>query len=191
MSPLPNQPLVTNSPSTHLHYLTGRRNLLSLHTVLNLLPRHNAVQYIQDLVWGVVDPVNELGDELVLDYTLGENGKGQLGEGVGVWGVVRKSGVLTKIRKERWDVVSTSFHVCSSSHLSLLTFSGIHPRPLTPVDLLQDGREPPDPPHPHALDRIRRLDRLPPQRPQCRFVGRLEEREDWGVVEELDRQFTS
>ncbi|KAG7531493.1 hypothetical protein FFLO_04291 [Filobasidium floriforme] len=104
MSPLPNQPLVTNSPSTHLHYLTGRRNLLSLHTVLNLLPRHNAVQYIQDLVWGVVDPVNELGDELVLDYTLGENGKGQLGEGVGVWGVVRKSGVLTKIRKERWDV---------------------------------------------------------------------------------------
>jgi hypothetical protein len=111
MSPLPNQPLVTNSPSTHLHYLTGRRNLLSLHTVLNLLPRHNAVQYIQDLVWGVVDPVNELGDELVLDYTLGENGKGQLGEGVGVWGVVRKSGVLTKIRKERWDVVSTSFQV--------------------------------------------------------------------------------
>jgi len=107
MSPLPSQPLVTNSPSTHLHYLTGRRSLLSLHCILNLLPRHNLVQFVQDLGWSVVDPVNELGDELVLDYTLGMGGRGQVGEGPGVWGVVRKSGVLTKIRKERWDVVST------------------------------------------------------------------------------------
>lgn len=137
MSPLPSQPLVSNTPSTYLHYLTGRRHLLSLHCILNLLPRHNLVQLVQDLVWGVVDPVNETGDELVLDFTLGEAGKGQQGEGVGVWGVVGKSGVLGKIRKERWDVVSPRLFLCfflagPSLIAGIPTFllPGQRPRPL-------------------------------------------------------------
>ncbi|KAJ9112587.1 hypothetical protein QFC19_000606 [Naganishia cerealis] len=108
MSPLPSQPLISNGPSIYLHYLTGRRNLLSLHMVLNLLPRHNFIQLIQDLVFSVIDPVSQTADdEIVLDFTLGESGKGQLGEGPGVWGVVDKSGVLTSIRKQRWDVTFT------------------------------------------------------------------------------------
>ncbi|KAJ9123120.1 hypothetical protein QFC22_001311 [Naganishia vaughanmartiniae] len=108
MSPLPSQPLISNGPATYLHYLTGRRNLLSLHMALNLLPRHNFIQLIQDLVFSVIDPVSQSAeDEIVLDFTLGENGKGQLGEGPGVWAVVDKSGVLTSIRKQRWDVTFT------------------------------------------------------------------------------------
>lgn len=107
MSPLPSQPMISNGPATYIHYLTGRRNLLSLHMVLNLLPRHNLIQLIQDFVMGIMDPVSQsTEDEIVLDFTLGENGKGQTGEGPGVWGVVDKSGVLTTIRKQRWDVVS-------------------------------------------------------------------------------------
>lgn len=74
---------------------------------LNLLPQHNFIQLVQDLVFSIIDPVSQSAeDEIVLDFTLGENGKGQLGEGPGVWAVVDKSGVLTSIRKQRWDVVS-------------------------------------------------------------------------------------
>lgn len=106
MSPLPSQPMINNGPAIYLHYLTGRRNLLSLHMVLNLLPRHNFIQLVQDLAMSIMDPVSQTTeDEIVLDFTLGENGKGQTGEGPGVWGVVDKSGVLTTIRKQRWDVV--------------------------------------------------------------------------------------
>lgn len=107
MSPLPSQPMISNGPAQYLHYLTGRRNLLSLHMALNLLPRHNLIQLVQDFVMGIMDPVSQSHeDEIVLDFTLGENGKGQTGEGPGVWGVVDKSGVLATIRKQRWDVVS-------------------------------------------------------------------------------------
>lgn len=106
MSPLPSQPLISNGPATFLHYLTGRRNLLSLHMVLALVPRHNFIQLVQDLVMGLVDPVSQaIEDEVVLDFTLGEGGKGQTGEGPGVWAVVDKSGVLAGIRKKRWDIV--------------------------------------------------------------------------------------
>lgn len=106
MSPLPSQPLISNGPATYLHYLTGRRNLLSLHMTLNLVPRHNFIQLVQDLVMGLVDPVSQaIEDEIVLDFTLGEGGKGQTGEGPGVWAVVDKSGVLSSIRKKRWDIV--------------------------------------------------------------------------------------
>ncbi|GHJ86887.1 hypothetical protein NliqN6_3289 [Naganishia liquefaciens] len=105
MSPLPSQALISNGPAQFLHYLTGRRNLLSLHMVLNLVPRHNFIQLVQDLVMGLVDPVSQaIEDEVVLDFTLGEGGKGQTGEGPGVWAVVDKSGVLAGIRKKRWDV---------------------------------------------------------------------------------------
>lgn len=58
---------------------------------------------------GIVDPVSQATeDEIVLDFTLGEGGKGQTGEGPGVWAVVDKSGVLTSIRKKQWDIVRQS-----------------------------------------------------------------------------------
>jgi hypothetical protein len=132
MSPLPSQPLISNGPATYLHYLTGRRNLLSLHMALNLLPRHNFIQLIQDLVFSIIDPVSQsVEDEIVLDFTLGENGKGQLGEGPGVWAVVDKSGVLTSIRKQRWDVVGIcSLLLSLYSTNSIISLCRRSPRPL-------------------------------------------------------------
>jgi hypothetical protein len=92
-----------------MYYLTGRRSVLSFHIIFNLIPRHNLVQTVQDLVWSLVDPNQPWGDELVLDFTLSQGPMGQQGEGPGVWGVVRKSGVMNSIRKERWDTVRLSF----------------------------------------------------------------------------------
>jgi hypothetical protein len=155
MSPLPSQPLISNGPATYLHYLTGRRNLLSLHMTLNLVPRHNFIQLVQDLVMGIVDPVSQaIEDEIVLDFTLGEGGKGQTGEGPGVWAVVDKSGVLSSIRKKRWDIVRRP--LSCNCHLA---------DPLSCTDIHKDLRELGYPQYTHGLGRDPRFIGL---RPQCR-----------------------
>lgn len=107
MSPLPSQPRTSNSPSTWLHYLTGRRSLISLHVIINLVPRYNIVQLVQDFVWSIIDPTVTFEDQVEFDFTLGVGDNGKTDEGPGVWAVVAKSGVLPKVRKERWDATFT------------------------------------------------------------------------------------
>lgn len=108
MSPLTPKPPLTDGPSTHLLYFTGRRNLLSLHIIFNLKPRHNLLAYLYNFGYSLVEPAHEqeigVEDQVVLDFTLGEGNLGLSGEGPGVWAMVDRSGVLPVFRKERWDV---------------------------------------------------------------------------------------
>lgn len=115
LSPLPDQPLISDGPTTYLYYLTGRRNMLYLHVIFELIPRHSLAEWIAQTIYGVfVDPsAGAPEDTVTLEFCLGEgqveskSGKGaqgQQGEGPGVFAVVDKSGgVLKTIRKERWD----------------------------------------------------------------------------------------
>ncbi len=112
MSPLTPKPPLTDGPATHLQYFTGRRNVLSLHIIFSLIPRHNLLEWAYNFARSMFDPAFEqqqhVQDEVILDFTLGEGSLGMQGEGPGVWAVVDKSGVLPVIRKERWDAVRWS-----------------------------------------------------------------------------------
>ncbi|WRT67341.1 uncharacterized protein IL334_004311 [Kwoniella shivajii] len=97
------RPLLSSSPSLHLLYATGRRNLLSLHTTLSLLPIHDVAGLAIHFVKSIIEPTYNGGENLIFDYTLGRGELGLQGEGLGVWAVVDKS-ALRETREKRWDL---------------------------------------------------------------------------------------
>lgn len=120
LSPLPDQKLITDGPTTYVYYLTGRRSCLSLHVLFDLLPRHSFVEWAYRVIYAlIIDPsASSPEDTVTLDFTLGDGGvnvvegvaktvgapRGQQGEGPGVWVVAEKSGsVLRDLRNDRWD----------------------------------------------------------------------------------------
>ncbi|WVW82862.1 hypothetical protein I302_104874 [Kwoniella bestiolae CBS 10118] len=97
------RPLLSSSPALHLLYATGRRNLLSLHTTVSLLPIHDLAGLVIHFVKSVIEPTYNGAEQLNFDFTVGRGELGLQGEGLGVWGVVDKS-ALRETREKRWDL---------------------------------------------------------------------------------------
>ncbi|WVQ98909.1 hypothetical protein IAU59_006040 [Kwoniella sp. CBS 9459] len=97
------RPLLTSSPSLHLLYASGRRNVLSLHATVSLLPIHDLPSLVIHFVKSIIEPTYDGSEGLVFDLTLGRGEYGLQGEGAGVWAVVDK-GALRQTRDARWDL---------------------------------------------------------------------------------------
>ncbi|KAK4684873.1 PAT complex subunit CCDC47, partial [Tremellales sp. Uapishka_1] len=97
------KPLVSSSPALHLLYATGRRNVLSLHTTISLLPLHDLAGLVVHLAKSVIDPTYDGSENILFDVTLGKGESGLQGEGVGVWAVVDKS-AMRETKEKRWDL---------------------------------------------------------------------------------------
>lgn len=99
------KPMVSSSPSQHLVYSSGRRNLLSLHTTLRLLPYHDPMNLILETFKSIVEPTHDISEGLLFNFTLGRGEMGRQGEGLGVWSIVDK-GAMRDVKATRWDLVS-------------------------------------------------------------------------------------
>ncbi len=112
ISPAVDAKPLNDGPSVLLYFLTGRRNLLSVHITQHLLPRHNPVQMLLSFARGFLDipygnTIGTFSDEILIDITLGEGDKGIQGPTIGVWGIAQKGGALSDLRTERWDSTFT------------------------------------------------------------------------------------
>ncbi|KZT24476.1 DUF1682-domain-containing protein [Neolentinus lepideus HHB14362 ss-1] len=94
-----NEGLTQDGYSDFFNFSTGRRRVESLHTVFKLRPRHDPLQYVGQILWGLTDLKYSPKDEILLDFEL-SNGPDF------VWAVVAKN-ELENIRKERWDLTFT------------------------------------------------------------------------------------
>ena len=106
------KPMVSSSPSQHLLYSSGRRNMLSLHTTLKLMPFHDPMTLILDTFKSVVEPTHDNSETLLFNFTLGRGEQGRQGEGLGVWSIVDKS-AMRETKSKRWDLVSHLFYLWS------------------------------------------------------------------------------
>jgi len=97
--------MVSSSPSQHLVYSSGRRNMLSLHTTLKLLPFHDPMTLIVDAFKSIIEPTHDNSETLLFNFTLGRGEAGRQGEGLGVWSIVDK-GAMRETKANRWDLVS-------------------------------------------------------------------------------------
>ncbi|WWC60899.1 uncharacterized protein I303_103475 [Kwoniella dejecticola CBS 10117] len=95
--------LLASSPSLWLLYATGRRNLLSLHVTVSLLPIHDLAGLVIHFVKSIIEPTYDGSENINFDFTLGRGEYGLQGEGLGVWGIVDKS-ALRETREKRWDL---------------------------------------------------------------------------------------
>lgn len=101
------KPMTSSSPAQHLIYSSGRRNVLSLHTTLRLLPLHDPLTLVVDTVKSIIEPTYDVSEVLVFAFTLGRGDTGRQGENLGVWSIVDK-GAMRETKSTRWDLVSTS-----------------------------------------------------------------------------------
>lgn len=99
------KPIVSSGSAQHLVYSTGRRNTLSLHGTLTLLPLHDIVRLVGDFGKSILDPTQDNAETIVWNLTLGRGETGLQGEAAGVWAIVDK-GNLRQVRDKRWDLVS-------------------------------------------------------------------------------------
>ncbi|WWC69249.1 uncharacterized protein I206_103186 [Kwoniella pini CBS 10737] len=95
--------LLSSSPSFWLLYATGRRNLLSLHLTISLLPIHDLAGLLIHFIKSIIEPTYDNSENINFDFTLGRGEFGLQGEGLGVWGIVDKS-ALRETREKRWDL---------------------------------------------------------------------------------------
>jgi hypothetical protein len=93
--------LTQDGNSDFYNFSTGRRNLISLHTVFTLKPRHDIFQRIFQIGRSLVDLDYRVKDDITLDFRLAPNAL----PNDFVWAVVAKD-ELSTIKKERWDLVS-------------------------------------------------------------------------------------
>ncbi|CED82479.1 Uncharacterized conserved protein [Phaffia rhodozyma] len=151
LSPAPNaaDPLIADGTSTFLTYASGRRNVLSLHTTLSLIPRPDPFRLLWKFFlfrqWEVQCPVPE--DEVRLMLTLLPPGsklaaaKKEVEKGVfvkgddasngnglksGTWAVLEKYG-LNWARTGRWDLTFPRLASDSSFVPSDLAIMSEHP----------------------------------------------------------------
>ncbi|KAG5221094.1 hypothetical protein IMY05_C4469001200 [Salix suchowensis] len=94
--------LKSDGYSDFFNFSTGRRAITSLHTIFTFRPRHDLLQMIYQIVWGLVEVQTTYPDDLQLDFRLNE---GTLESGF-VWAVVKKDELRT-IRDARWDLTFT------------------------------------------------------------------------------------
>ncbi|EPQ59261.1 DUF1682-domain-containing protein [Gloeophyllum trabeum ATCC 11539] len=94
-----NEGLTQDGYSDFFNFSTGRRRVERLHTVFKLRPRHDPVQYLGQILWGLTDLKYNPKDEILLDFELSSGPDF-------VWAVVAKD-ELEEIRKERWDLTFT------------------------------------------------------------------------------------
>ncbi|WVR05374.1 hypothetical protein IAU60_002388 [Kwoniella sp. DSM 27419] len=97
------RPLLSSSPALHLLYASGRRNLLSLHTTISLLPIHDLAGLIIHFGKSIIEPTYDSSENIQFDFTLGRGEYGLQGEGAGVWGIVSKD-ALRQTKQTRWDL---------------------------------------------------------------------------------------
>ncbi len=106
--------LKSDGYSDFFNFSTGRRAVTSLHTIFTLRPRHDLLQMLYQIGWGLVEVQTTYPDDLQLDFKLND---GTLESGF-VWAVVKKDELRT-IRDARWDLVRSLQH---ATHLSISDF---------------------------------------------------------------------
>ena len=94
--------LTADGYSDFFNFSTGRRNVASLHTVFTLRPRHDFLQVVYQVSWGLVDLLYAPKDDVTLDFKL--HATAAIPDFV--WALVVK-GEAKSIKNERWDLVST------------------------------------------------------------------------------------
>ncbi len=93
--------LINDGFADFFNFSTGRRNVLSLHTVFSLVPRQDLVTSLYRFFYGLYDFLYRNEDCVELDITLAPNPNAPNF----VWGVVAKE-YLSKVKENRWDLVS-------------------------------------------------------------------------------------
>ena len=93
--------LISDGYSDFFNYSTGRRNVISLHTVFSLKPRQDLVMSLYHFGYSLYDLVYSIEDTVELDYKLAPNSN----SANFVWGIVAKD-YLTSAKENRWDLVS-------------------------------------------------------------------------------------
>jgi hypothetical protein len=99
-----NNGLTADGYSDFFNFSTGRRGVVSLHTVFTLRPRHDFAQMIFQFLWGLQDLRYQPRDELELDLKLAPDS----GFPDFVFAVVSKE-QLAVIRDNRWDLVRSDW----------------------------------------------------------------------------------
>ncbi|KLO06905.1 DUF1682-domain-containing protein [Schizopora paradoxa] len=94
--------LINDGFADFFNYSTGRRNVLSLHTVFALVPRQDLVTSLYRFFYGQYDFLYKNEDSVELDFTLASNPNSQHF----VWGIVAKE-YLSKVKENRWDLTFT------------------------------------------------------------------------------------
>lgn len=117
--------LKSDGYSDFFNFSTGRRAVTSLHTIFTFRPRHDLLQMIYQIVWGLVEVQTTYPDDLQLDFKLNE---GTLESGF-VWAVVKKDELRT-IRDARWDLVRWLLYIHFSFYMSYLRNRRPSPRRL-------------------------------------------------------------
>ncbi|KAG5651434.1 hypothetical protein H0H81_008664 [Sphagnurus paluster] len=117
--------LTKDGYSDFFNFSTGRRNVVSLHTVFSLQPRHDLFQWLYQFGRTLIDLHYRPTDDVTLDFRLSPTALTQ----DFVWAVVAKSELLS-IKADRWDLVRFRTLVSPLIFISPGT------------DIYQDHREP-------------------------------------------------
>lgn len=115
--------LKSDGYSDFFNFSTGRRAVTSLHTIFTFRPRHDLLQMLYQVVWGIIEVQTTYPDDLQLDFKLND---GTLESGF-VWAVVKKDELRT-IRDDRWDLVRTTLYIDLSFQISYLRNCRLSPR---------------------------------------------------------------
>ncbi|GLB33827.1 putative protein of unknown function (DUF1682) [Lyophyllum shimeji] len=100
--PLGKTGLTKDGYSDFYNFSTGRRNVMTLHTVFTLKPRHDFLQRFYQLARTFIDLQYRPKDDVTLDFRLSP---GALTQDF-VWAVVAKDELLS-IKDDRWDLTFT------------------------------------------------------------------------------------
>ena len=92
--------IVQDGACDFFNYSTGRRGLVSLHTTLALLPRHDVLLRVYNFLWTMYDLTYTPRDEIQLDFTLQSSNP----TSPFVWGILKKD-EMAEMRRTRWDLV--------------------------------------------------------------------------------------
>ncbi|KAG8218454.1 DUF1682-domain-containing protein [Butyriboletus roseoflavus] len=111
-APASSSGLISDGSTDFFVFSTGRRALVSLHTVLSLVPRQDPLHLLLQFLWQLYDLRYHPRDHLSLDFLLDPEAAAALPDFV--WAIVNKS-ELTTIKDNRWDLTFTR----TSEHTSL------------------------------------------------------------------------
>jgi PAT complex subunit CCDC47 len=92
--------IVQDGAADFFNYSTGRRGLVSLHSTICLLPRHDALLRVFNFLWTMYDLTYTPRDEIQLDFTLQPSNPTV----PFVWGIIKKD-EMAEMRRTRWDLV--------------------------------------------------------------------------------------
>lgn len=92
--------IISDGYSDFYNFSTGRRAVLSLHTVFQLLPRHDPIQMAIIFVRSLIDLNYNPKDKIILDFKLSPSNTPSF-----IWAVVVKD-LISKAKEGRWDLVS-------------------------------------------------------------------------------------